>query len=186
MAMREGDFSGLVDSAGRRFTLYDPWSTAANWSRVPYVGNRIPMTRMSPLAKYLDSVTPEPNDPGVNPLVGSNYWYQAPNNRMEWTMTTRVDHRLSDKDQIFFRYTKGVRDAYAQSGNNNSPTTLDNSANGTSRPIRNDTGVASWTRIISPTFFSENPVYGGLGGLELHQRGRRQEVRRYSRDAESL
>lgn len=167
MAMREGDFSGLIDSAGRRFTIYDPWSTGATWSRVPYVGNRIPMTRMSPLAKYLYSVTPEPNDPGVNPLVGSNYWYQAPNNRMEWTMTTRVDHRISDKDQLFVRYTKGNRDAYAQSGNNFSPTTLDNSANGTSRPIRNNTGVVSWTRIISPTFFSETLFTVGVEDLNF-------------------
>jgi hypothetical protein len=166
MAMRQGDFSGLVNSAGRQSVLYDPWSTAANWSRLPYVGNRIPMNRMSPLAKYLYSVTPEPNDP-ANPLVGSNYYYQAPNNRLEWTMTTRIDHRLTDKDQIFFRYSKGVRDAYAQSGNNNSPTTLDNSANGTARPIRDDTGVVSWTRNISPTFFSETLFNVGVEDLNF-------------------
>lgn len=154
-AMRSGDFSGLLNAAGRLTTIYDPWSTGANWQRVPYVGNRIPMTRLSPLAKYLYSVTPQATDPGVNPLVGSNYFYQAPNNRLEWTMTQRIDHRLSDKDQIFGRYTYGVRDAYAQSGNNNSPTTLDFSANGTFRPIRDHSGVVSWTRTFSPSFFSE-------------------------------
>ncbi|MFN7937348.1 MAG: carboxypeptidase-like regulatory domain-containing protein [Bryobacteraceae bacterium] len=165
-AMREGDFSGLVNAAGRQSILYDPWSTGANWSRVPYVGNRIPMNRQSPLAKYLYSVTPLPNDPS-NPLVASNYYYLAPNNRLEWTMTTRFDHRLSDKDQIFVRYTKGVRDAFAQSGNNNSPTTLDNSANGTSRPIRDNTGVVSWTRNISPTFFSETLFNVGVEDLNF-------------------
>ncbi|MBS1830433.1 MAG: TonB-dependent receptor [Acidobacteria bacterium] len=165
-AMREGDFSGLVNAAGRQSILYDPWSTGANWARVPYVGNRIPMNRQSPLAKYLYSVTPLPNDPS-NPLVASNYYYLAPNNRLEWTMTTRFDHRLSDKDQIFVRYTKGVRDAFAQSGNNNSPTTLDNSANGTSRPIRDNTGVVSWTRNISPTFFSETLFNVGVEDLNF-------------------
>ena len=82
-------------------------------------------------------------------------------------MTTRFDHRLSDRDQIFVRYTKGVRDAYAQSGNNNSPTTLDNSANGTSRPIRDNTGVVSWTRNISPTFFSETLFNVGVEDLNF-------------------
>ncbi|MBI3210533.1 MAG: carboxypeptidase regulatory-like domain-containing protein [Candidatus Solibacter usitatus] len=167
MAMRDGDFSGLVNAAGRASTLYDPWSTAANWSRIPYVGNRIPMSRQSPLAKYLYSVTPVPTDPGVNPLVASNYFYPAPNNRLEWTMTSRMDHRLSDKDQLFVRYTHGVRDTYAQSGNNNSPTTLDKAANGTFRPIRNDTAVVSWTRNFSPTFFSETLFNIGVEDLNF-------------------
>jgi hypothetical protein len=165
MAMREGDFSGLVDSAGRRYTIYDPWTTDAKWNRVPYPNNRIPMQRQSPLAKYLYSVTPEPTHPEVNALVGSNWWGQVPNNRMEWTMTTRVDHRVSDKDQIFFRYTHGVRDNYAQSGS--SPITLDNSANGRWRPIRNDTGVASWTHSFSPTFFSETLFTAGVEDMAI-------------------
>ncbi len=153
MAMRQGDFSGLVDSAGRRYTLYDPWTTDAKWSRQPFPNNQIPMQRQSPLAKYLYSVTPEPTLPAINPLIGSNWWGQQPDNRLDWTMTTRVDHRLSDRDQIFFRYTYGLRDAFAQSGS--SPVTLDNSANARWRPIRDNTGVASWTHTFSPTFFSE-------------------------------
>ena len=167
LRMRQGDFSGLVNSAGRASTLYDPWSTGADWRRVPFVGNRIPAARQSPLSKYLYSVTPEPNDPRVNPLIASNYFYQAANNRLEWTMTSRVDHRLSEKDQLFFRYSHGVRDSYAQSGNNNSPTTLDNAANGTFRPIRNDTAVVSWVRNISPTFFSETLFNVGVEDLNF-------------------
>jgi hypothetical protein len=166
-AMREGDFSGLVDGSGRRYTLYDPMTTDANWSRLPFVNNRIPISRISPLAKYLYSVTPLPTEPLVNPLVADNYVYQAANNRLEWTTTTRVDHRLSDKDQLFFRYSHGVRDAYAQSGNNNSPTTLDFAANGTFRPIRDHTGVVNWTRTFSPTFFSETSFTAGVEDLNF-------------------
>ncbi|HUS06509.1 MAG TPA: carboxypeptidase-like regulatory domain-containing protein [Bryobacteraceae bacterium] len=166
-AMRQGDFSGLVDSAGRRFTLYDPMSTDANWSRQPFINNQIPIARMSPLAKYLYSVTPLPTEPLVNPLIADNYVYQAANNRLEWTATTRIDHRLSDKDQLFFRYSHGVRDTYAQSGNNNSPTTLDFAANGTFRPIRDDTGVVNWTRTFSPTLFSEMSFTVGVEDLNF-------------------
>ena len=33
MAMRQGDFNGLIDGAGRKTTIYDPWTTDAKWSR---------------------------------------------------------------------------------------------------------------------------------------------------------
>ena len=79
-AMRNGDFSGLVDSTGTFQTIYDPLTTgsaAANYSRLPfsYGGktNAIDPSRISPLAKYMYSVLPMPNIPGVNPLVGANY-----------------------------------------------------------------------------------------------------------------
>src|SRR5262249_18155632 len=36
-AMRNGDFSGLADIQGRRYTIYDPWSTDTNtWTRQPF------------------------------------------------------------------------------------------------------------------------------------------------------
>ena len=165
MAMRQGDFRGLVDSAGRQYTLYDPWTTAANWSRTPFPNSQIPMTRQVPLAKYLYSVTPEPTHPAVNPLVDSNWWGQVPDNRLDWTMTTRVDHRLSERDQLFFRYTHGVRDAFAQSGS--SPVTLDKSANARWRPIRDNNGVASWTHTFSPTFFSETLFSVGVEDMAI-------------------
>jgi hypothetical protein len=169
MAMRQGDFSGLVDSVGRKYTLYDPWTTTAAWSRLPFSNNQIPMQRQSPLAKYLYSVTPEPTHPAVNPLVDSNWWGQVPNNRLDWTMTTRVDHRLSDRDQVFFRYTHGVRDAFAQSGS--SPVTLDQTANARWRPIRDNTGVASWTHTISPSFFSETLFTAGVEDMAIFNIG---------------
>src|SRR5207247_2259900 len=53
-AMRNGDFSDLVDSTGRRYTIYDPYSTDTNtWVRAPFPNTRIPAERQSPLAKAL-------------------------------------------------------------------------------------------------------------------------------------
>ena len=161
MEMRQGDFSGLVDALGRRFTIYDPWTTDARWQRVPFPDNRIPLSRQSPLAKYLSSVTPAPTHPEVNPLVRSNYF--APgvgtNNRREHTETIRIDHQISSKDQIFFRYSHGYRWNY-QRNNAAYQITLDRSANGNFRNMRTQSGVFSWTRVISPTFFSETNVNG--------------------------
>src|SRR5215510_7482240 len=71
-AMRQGDFSGLIDSQARRYTLYDPLTTGANWVRQPFPNNQIPIGRESPLAKYLYNITPAPTHPGVNPLADAN------------------------------------------------------------------------------------------------------------------
>jgi len=169
MAMCQGDFNGLVDSAGRKYTLYDPWTTGANKSRQPFPNNQIPMQRQSALAKYHYSVTPEPTHPAVNPLVGSNWWGLVPNNRLDWTMTTRVDHRLSGHDQLFFRYTHGVRDAFAQSGT--SPVTLDKSANARWRPIRDNTRVVSWTHTFSSILFGETLLTAGIEDMSIFNIG---------------
>jgi hypothetical protein len=156
MAMRRGDFSGLIDSSGRRITLYDPWTTdPITWQRQPFPNNVIPASRMSPLARYFYSVTPEPTLPDVNPLVAANYFGPAVSNRVDDTETVRIDHKLSDRDQLFGRLTRGKRWAKTRSGDNGSPTMLDGAGNVTYRPIRDDSAVVSWTRSVSPTFFTE-------------------------------
>ena len=177
MAIRQGDFSGLIDSAGRPTTLYDPWSTAyapasggdpERWMRVPYVNNRIPIARRSPLAAYFYSVTPEPTHPAVNPMVASNYFGPAVSNRLDHTETLRVDHRLSDRDQLFGRFTHGNRWAKNRSGDGGSPTMLDEAGNVTIRPVRDDSAVFSWTHTFSPTFFSETLASGSNEDLFIY------------------
>ena len=155
MAMRQGDFSGLVDSSGRKYTVYDPWTTdSKTYARQPFPNNIIPQNRMSPLAKYLYSVTPAPTLTEVNPLTSNNWFGLGPSNRRDWTITSRVDHRLSDRDQVFGRFSLGNRWSTYRSGNG-SPVTLDGSANVTVNPITSKSAVASWTHTFSPTFFSE-------------------------------
>ena len=109
-AMRNGDFSGLIDSQGRLSTIYDPLTTnAQTGARQPfsYGGklNAIDPLRISPLAKYLFSITPLPNM-NVSPVLDSNYFYISRSTAEEnSTFTTRIDHRISDHDQIYFRMT---------------------------------------------------------------------------------
>jgi len=106
-AMRNGDFSGLVDAQGRLYTIYNPNTTGANWSRQPfsYGGklNVIDPSLESPLAKYLLSVTPLPttND---NPLVTSNWFGNWPYWTRSWTATARIDHQFSDRDRFYAVY----------------------------------------------------------------------------------
>ena len=152
--MREGDFSGLIDSLGRPITLYDPWSTRADWSRVPFPGNRIPISRRSPLAKALYDITPLPTHPERNPLVAANYFGPSPNLRDDATLTLRFDHRISDRDQVFFRYTDGYS-ARSYKSSDAPAVTLDGSTNITHTRTDARNGVLSWTRTVSPTLFSE-------------------------------
>ena len=154
-AMRNGDFSSLIDSQGRRFTLYDPTTTGANWLRQPFPGNQMPTNRRSPLSTYLYDVTPAPTHPNVNPLVSANWFGLGYDNTNQTTITTRVDHRLSDHDQLFFRYSHNPSHRDNTTSLGGGPTTLDGRANARIDSGDNDSGVASWTHTFSPTFFSE-------------------------------
>ena len=163
-AMRQGDFSGLIDANGRKITLYDPWSVGPGpaYAKTPYPNNRLPASRLSPLAQYVFGVVPLPTDPGVNPLVANNYFGTAPTNSGQRTITFRADHRLTNKDQIFARYSRGQWDqvnrrAFNTAGN---PITSDNLWNRETYFERSNTEALSWTHTFSPTLFAETVVTG--------------------------
>jgi hypothetical protein len=160
-AMRNGDFSGLVDQQGRRYTIYDPWTTdPATWQRQPFsYGGKVSAidpARLSPLAKYLYSVTPMPTFPEVNPLVQSNWFGPGPNTARHWTLTTRIDHRFSDKDQFYGRYTRG--DLYFYRIGLPAITAI-SALDGVANTVRDleapQSAALSWVRTFSPTFFNE-------------------------------
>ena len=165
-AMRQGDFSGLVDSLGRKITIYDPNSVggAPNYIKSPFPSNQIPLSRLSPLAKYVFSVTPLPTDPNVNPLVASNYFGLAPTNIDQRTLTFRGDHHIGDKNQIFGRYSHGANDqvnrrAFNTAGN---PITSDNLWNRETYYERSNTQMFSWTHIFSSNSFVETVANASL------------------------
>jgi len=86
--------------------------------------------------------------------VTSNYFGPAPNLRDEFTFTTRFDHRLSDSDQMFVRYSRG--DSNRKYKSSDAPAvTLDGSTNVTITRTDTQNGVLSWVRGITPTLFSE-------------------------------
>src|SRR5262249_18701118 len=154
-AMRQGDFSGLIDAQGRPFTLYGPLTPDADCRRQPFTNTQIPPNRRSPLSSYLYNVTPLPTR-GDNPLVSANWFGTGFDNTNQTTITTRVDHRLSERDQIFFRYSHNPSYRSNTTALGTSPTTLDGRANARIDQGVNDSGVMSWTHTFSPTFFSES------------------------------
>jgi len=110
-AMRNGDFSGLVDAQGRRETIYNPWSTGADWSRQPFPNNVIPSSQESPLAKYLLGLTPLPTT-ADNPMVTSNWWGQWPYWTKNYTISARLDHQFSERDRLYATFTYRPYDQY--------------------------------------------------------------------------
>jgi hypothetical protein len=157
-SMRNGDFHELVDAQGHFYQLYDPWSTDTNtWARVPYPNNVIPQVRQSPLAKYLLSITPLPTLPNINPNLDNNWQGPVPGWQRSWTATTRVDHRFTEKDQFYARYTQGnysnFSQFYSQPMLNNVP--------GTNQSLAPNKALAlSHVHTFSPTLFNELLVSG--------------------------
>ncbi len=164
VAMRTGDFSGLVNSAGILQQLYDPNSTqsaAEKYSRTPFPHNQIPITRISPLAKTLYAATPLPHT-ADNPLVNSNI---TDVNNTEQTVpnyTVRFDHVFDENNRAYFRFTEidqqqqALRNYPSASPANIEGGGLPAGATGYQRiPIQTISGALGYSKVISPTFFSE-------------------------------
>ncbi len=107
---RSGDFSDLRDTAGRLITIYDPASTAANPSgsgfvRTPFVGNVIPTNRLDPVSLAIQQYYPLPNRAPSDPFTNANnYQRNAAEKRTQRGITGRADYRISDKNNVYFRY----------------------------------------------------------------------------------
>ena len=162
-AMQQGDYSQLTDGQNRPITIYDPYSTGAkdqNYSRVPFAGNVIPLSRRSPFAAYFYSVMPQPNQP-TNPSVAANWFGPDPSRQHDWTNTFRIDHRLREKDQLYGRYTVGNRTLLNRRPNQPTPVTLDSLWNSQDNTERMQNGSVTWNHTFSPTFFVETVATGG-------------------------
>ena len=110
-AQRGGDFSQLLDVAGRQIPIYDPATTVANPSgsgfvRQQFPGNIIPASRLDPVSKNVLAFYPLPNRTPDNSFTNSaNYLGSVGEQRKMQQYTVRGDHRFSDKDSFFARYT---------------------------------------------------------------------------------
>jgi len=159
-AERNGDFSQMKDSQGRLQVLYDPLSTTASGARTPFVGNVMPLSRLNPVSAYFFNMTPLPTTTDNN-LVTSNWFgpQYAPDNRFQ--LSSRVDHRFSNKDSIYGVMNLGVDDrVYPAAGL---------LGGGGASGMEYDNHVAGWqyyrqpqksislteTHTFSPTFFNE-------------------------------
>jgi hypothetical protein len=146
-AMRNGDFSGLVNSSNVLQQLYDSNSTTSSaacaqpaadgtttpipnaYCRTPFGGNAslgttsnyINSNRESPTAAILNAITPMPTNSN-NPLVSSNLVANLPELSVEPQITFRLDHNFTDSNKVYLRYTQNQTKTTSPRNNAPGPT----------------------------------------------------------------
>lgn len=93
---RAGDLSGVGQP------VVDPFTQAQ------FPGNRIPATRVAPLAASFLALFPLPNRIGPGP----NYLSEPVARDDQWQANIRLDHRATTRDQIMVRYSFGKKDLF--------------------------------------------------------------------------
>ena len=113
-AMKNGDFSNLVDASGKLITIYDPATgreVNGVWTRDPFPGNIIPADRINAAARAIMQYFPDPNcsTAGVAPWQQDLCYNEHFNKDKFWNWVGKVDHNFSQNDRVFFRYGKNKR-----------------------------------------------------------------------------
>ena len=104
---RTGDFSQTLTDEGALRPVYDPWSTqtAADGTvtRTPFSGNRIPASRIAPVAaRYIGSLW-KPNGPGIDALHTNNYVVSTPIKYPYKNFSNRADYVVNDRLRVYGR-----------------------------------------------------------------------------------
>ena len=108
-AMRRGDFSELLARTSP-VVIYDPRTAVQSGARVvrqPFPGNIIPADRISPIAANILKYYPLPNQAGTQGQ--DNYFSTNPRSDSFYSISTRVDHQITEKQHAFVRYTRNNR-----------------------------------------------------------------------------
>ncbi|HEX4032220.1 MAG TPA: carboxypeptidase-like regulatory domain-containing protein [Terracidiphilus sp.] len=172
VAMRQGDFSGLVNSSGVVQQLYDPNTTVSSpscngsgvantWCRTPFANNQIDPTRESPTAKIFNDITALPSNSN-NPLVTTNLNGKDISSVTTPNVTFRLDQSFNQNNRAYLRFTN---EPSTDIFNRNDPTDAEATiaADGLPAAASNISidatnlfaGAIGFTHIFSPTFFSE-------------------------------
>lgn len=103
LLQRQGIFTELVGGVAPR--LFDPATTkpktGGGFTRDPFAGNRIPVSRIDPVALALLARYPLPTSNGT----ANNFRRVGNESDDQDQFDLRVDHRFSASDQVFARYS---------------------------------------------------------------------------------
>ena len=166
-ATRAGDFSDYRDRNGNLILIYDPLTTRPNPNgsgviRDPFPGNQIPADRLDQVGLNFASIYPLPNGPGNF----DNYTSTVNRSVRDNSFTARIDHRASDRDSFFVRYSyeKFKLDAPQGQAACCLPTPPEAAARFDLGPfvagiqntrLTTQGGVANWTHLFGPSVVNE-------------------------------
>ena len=106
-----GDFSELRTANGTPIPLFDPDTIRPNPDggglvRDPYRDNQVPAAKFDPAAQNVVPWWPAPNKEPSNQYTFSQNYQDAQVNKVNWSQwNLKIDHRFSDKNTMFARYT---------------------------------------------------------------------------------
>ncbi|MCS6954281.1 MAG: hypothetical protein NZM33_15655 [Bryobacteraceae bacterium] len=111
---RGGDWSAVVDQAGQPLPIFDPLTTRANpafdasapvsrrnlqYLREPFPENRIPVSRLDPVAQRALAYYPAPNT-AVGPFFRNNYFVVSPETNRANGILARADHSVRERHKL--------------------------------------------------------------------------------------
>lgn len=108
---RSGDFSRTFDARGNLIPIYDPATTRPNpngsgFIRDVFPGNIVPSNRFDALSMRVLPYMPLPNATPTDPITNVNNFVSLAKSTSDQTVFTgRIDHRFTETDNIFFRYS---------------------------------------------------------------------------------
>ncbi len=158
-AWRNGDLSQFLTVNNQ--IIRDPATGTTLAERTPFPNNQIPVSRFSPTARFLfsnPSLYPLPNNTGTGALgITNNYIGSTRNFLSNKQGDAKVDHRLSDKDNLMWRYSRAYYDTFGSqaalpiqmTGGNQGPTW---------------STVGNWTRTWNAKLVTDNRFsYSNVG-----------------------
>ena len=174
--LRAGDFSGVTA------TIYDPLTGAADGSgRTGFAGNKIPASRIDPIALKIQNYYPAVNYAGTNPNV--NNYYAAGGPLLDRIYTDgKLNYTVDSKQTMFAKYsrmhaTAGGKAVFGVAGGSGlggsdpglGDTTVQVATLGTTRTITPNmlvdsvTGYERQDQIVTPNDYGTN--YGTQFGI---------------------
>jgi hypothetical protein len=173
LAMRQGDFSGLIPKSGVLQTIYDPSTTFSTtkcpytpqnpnnpYCRKPFPNNTIPLSEESPFAKIYYQLVPEPNT-ADNPLINGNYVGAVPIYQVAPQETARLDHVFNESNRGYIRFTDQQSGVNITGGVQNvaiSGIPAGAALGYNNNPSQSLAAALGYTHIFSSTFVSETIV----------------------------
>ena len=131
--------------------IFDPSTpscpTGFQGGRIAFPGNKI--SNFSTVAKNIMNLIPEPTSTDKN-LLENNFTLTTVNPILDTTWTVRIDHSFSDKNKLFFSFSK--RDQESLNGSPNFLPPLDSAS--FSHPFVSDYYRVGWDYFFSPTILN--------------------------------
>jgi len=152
---RDGDFSNTRTAAGALIPIYDPATTTAlpggGFGRTQFANNIIPRARFDALSTRVLQYMPLPNATPTDPFTNANNFIAlVPSSSDQGVTNARFDHRFTDNDSLFVRYTV-TRNTLQNRGWGLGP--ADPSARNDQRD--NHSGVIGYSKVITPNLLND-------------------------------